>query len=341
MKCMWYSSDPAIIVQVTSLYDFAFDFCSWCFGVRGLGLNTLAELAVEMGRLVGATKAFVVGGETLLRKNLQVILKELGNAGFRTIVFTKGSLPQLCDRIINGEPSEVYAVVPTLNSKGYMKASGGRSIKLPLESVKKMLNAGVKARVLTMDPGEDIIIDVPLRFALIGPSPECASCRTVMLTCMGELTLCPVLRTVRSIRVTRSVKHRLREALREIMSLRGDVDVRGRIRVEVLVNDVVIDSTVLSALHALRETGSFLKASRLLGIPVNTIRGKIRKVEDKLGLKLVEAYRGGDKRGGARLTPLANRVLSEATRLRARAMRTLNLIVSCPEESRGMHGGGS
>ncbi len=67
-------------------------------------------------------------------------------------------------------------------------------------------------------------------------------------------------------------------------------------------------------LTAVAECGSLYSAARRLKMSYRSAWGKIRKVEERLGLKLVEAPQGGR---GLQLTPEGKMLLDEFHRLEA------------------------
>ncbi|MCY0868129.1 MAG: LysR family transcriptional regulator [Desulfurococcus sp.] len=64
----------------------------------------------------------------------------------------------------------------------------------------------------------------------------------------------------------------------------------------------VADRELAEILYLVKETGSMLSASRILGIPYSRVWERIARAEKQLEVQLVEAWRGGRERGGARLT---------------------------------------
>ena len=61
----------------------------------------------------------------------------------------------------------------------------------------------------------------------------------------------------------------------------------------------------LRIFHAIRQTGSILKAARLLGQPYRNVWGKIKDAERQCGFKIVET-----SRNGSRLTPEGARLIN-------------------------------
>ncbi len=72
---------------------------------------------------------------------------------------------------------------------------------------------------------------------------------------------------------------------------------------------VVVDEELADILRGIRSTGSLIKTARSLGKPYSRAWEKVARAERLLGLKLVEARRGGYKRGGTRLTKAGEEVL--------------------------------
>jgi len=84
------------------------------------------------------------------------------------------------------------------------------------------------------------------------------------------------------------------------------------VKVEVILfyrGEPIIDSSLAEVLRLIKEKGSILAACRSLGLAYSRVWERIFKVEKILGVKLIEAKRGGRGGGGATLTPYANRLL--------------------------------
>ncbi len=77
---------------------------------------------------------------------------------------------------------------------------------------------------------------------------------------------------------------------------------------------IVLDPSLVEALKLIDKEGSLLAASRRMGVTYSWIWEKIRRAELILGEKLVIRHRGGYKGGGARLTPLAKKLLKSYER---------------------------
>ena len=77
-----------------------------------------------------------------------------------------------------------------------------------------------------------------------------------------------------------------------------------KFRVWVEVNGVhVIGPGGYEILKAINELGSISGAARKLGMSYRFVWNYIDRMEKTLGVKLVEAWKGGRGRGGAKLTP--------------------------------------
>jgi len=82
------------------------------------------------------------------------------------------------------------------------------------------------------------------------------------------------------------------------------VSVSVRFRVWVEVGGVhLIGPGGYDILKAIDETGSISGAARRLGMSYRFVWNYIDKMEKTSGMKLVEAWKGGRGRGGAKLTP--------------------------------------
>ena len=68
-------------------------------------------------------------------------------------------------------------------------------------------------------------------------------------------------------------------------------------------------------LEAIDETGSLSDAAAKLGVHYRIAWGKVRQMERRLGLKLVEGHSGGVGGGGASLTPAAHELVRKYRQL--------------------------
>ena len=85
-------------------------------------------------------------------------------------------------------------------------------------------------------------------------------------------------------------------------------DVRSKVWLEIKGKPVMGEGRK-EILKAIDEHGSILDASRATGISYRRIRGAIREMERAMGSSLVKSYRGGQKGGGAALTPVAHELM--------------------------------
>lgn len=76
----------------------------------------------------------------------------------------------------------------------------------------------------------------------------------------------------------------------------------------------VVDEDLASILEGVERGGSILAAAREAGMPYSRAWEKIVRAERLLGGRIVETWRGGAGRGGARLTPLGEMILNEYRR---------------------------
>jgi len=86
-----------------------------------------------------------------------------------------------------------------------------------------------------------------------------------------------------------------------------------RIRYDIIVEvdgKEVLDSLASRLLLEVKNKGSLLKASQSLGIPYSKAWDVLNRAERILGEKLIETWKGGGNRGGAKLTPTAEELLN-------------------------------
>lgn len=72
----------------------------------------------------------------------------------------------------------------------------------------------------------------------------------------------------------------------------------------------VIGEGRMDMLKAIDRKGSFVHASKEIGISCRKIRGAVREMEKAIGSPLVDAYRGGGDGGGTSLTPAAYELIA-------------------------------
>jgi molybdate transport system regulatory protein len=76
-------------------------------------------------------------------------------------------------------------------------------------------------------------------------------------------------------------------------------------------------------LSLIDETGSLADAAQELGLSYRRAWGKVREIEENLGLKLVESAAGGSRGGGSHLTTDGRRLVTTYTRFRASVDRLI------------------
>ncbi|MHB9090707.1 MAG: winged helix-turn-helix domain-containing protein [Chloroflexota bacterium] len=78
-----------------------------------------------------------------------------------------------------------------------------------------------------------------------------------------------------------------------------------RVRFKVWIekdDELVLSDWRARLLESIAETGSLSEAAGRLGVHYRIAWGKVRQMEQRLGVKLVEAHAGGAGGGGAKLT---------------------------------------
>lgn len=87
-------------------------------------------------------------------------------------------------------------------------------------------------------------------------------------------------------------------------SLGRDARVRHKIWIE-RDNEVLLSEWRVALLRGVRETGSLARSAERLEVPYRTAWQRIKELEERLGLPLLETESGGADGGGSRLTPAA------------------------------------
>jgi len=75
--------------------------------------------------------------------------------------------------------------------------------------------------------------------------------------------------------------------------------------------DIIIGMGRDKLLREIENTGSIKKASEKVGISYKKALEYIKAMEKRTGQKIVETFRGGKEKGGARLTPFAKKLLQD------------------------------
>lgn len=80
---------------------------------------------------------------------------------------------------------------------------------------------------------------------------------------------------------------------------------------------VVLSAWRVELLAAIEETGSLARAAEKLDVPYRTAWYKLKELETRLGLKLLETQSGGAEGGGSRLTAAARDLVQRFQRASA------------------------
>jgi len=80
---------------------------------------------------------------------------------------------------------------------------------------------------------------------------------------------------------------------------------------------VVFSDWRVDLLEAIEETGSLSGAAERLGVHYRRAWGKIKEMEDRLGVRLIVTQSGGVGGGGTELTPQAKEYIRKYRRFRA------------------------
>jgi molybdate transport system regulatory protein len=95
--------------------------------------------------------------------------------------------------------------------------------------------------------------------------------------------------------------------------------VRARLKIWIEGADgrVALSDWRAGLLEAIARHGSLVGAAREMGVPHRTAWQRLREMEDRLGVKLVEASSGGAAGGTSRLTPEAEDLVRRFEAVRA------------------------
>jgi molybdate transport system regulatory protein len=88
---------------------------------------------------------------------------------------------------------------------------------------------------------------------------------------------------------------------------------------------LVLSAYRVRLLRLIDETGSLAEAAAKMDLSYRRAWGKLREIEDNLGLKLVERSKGGTGGGGSRLTPQGRSMIEQFERFRDAAERDVAL----------------
>jgi molybdate transport system regulatory protein len=102
-------------------------------------------------------------------------------------------------------------------------------------------------------------------------------------------------------------RHTSQDSLMQDHSGRRDLrlEVRSKIWIE-RGEDVVLSAWRIELLEAIEAHGSLSRAAIALDIPYRTAWERVKEMEAKLGVRLLESESGGAGGGGSRLTPAAS-----------------------------------
>lgn len=81
--------------------------------------------------------------------------------------------------------------------------------------------------------------------------------------------------------------------------------------------ELVFSDWRMDLLEAIEETGSLTGAAERLGVHYRRAWGKIKEMEERLGVKLIVTQSGGVGGGGTELTPQAQKYIRKYRRFRA------------------------
>ena len=96
---------------------------------------------------------------------------------------------------------------------------------------------------------------------------------------------------------------------------------------------LVLSEYRVRLLQLIDDTGSLAEAAAAMQLSYRRAWGKVREIEENLGLKLVESAAGGAGGGGSRLTPDGRRLVARFRRFQEALARDLD------QEFRGAFGG--
>ena len=77
---------------------------------------------------------------------------------------------------------------------------------------------------------------------------------------------------------------------------------------------VVLSDWRVELLEAVEQTGSLSSAARRLGVPYKTAWYKLKEIQERSGLRLLETQSGGTHGGGSRLTPAGRNLVARFRR---------------------------
>ncbi len=324
-RAMWFSRTPSLILQVTGLYDYTFPFCSWCSGTFGLSKHFIFSVLPDIISSLGIKRITVIGGEVLLRRDIKDILEFLREYSKELIIFTKGSRPDKVKEIAESEPDLISVVTPSLNQKEYANISGG-SLKHVLSTIdllvhryerKIKLAIPIQENIEKVSKFQESLIDaideysIPIEYNHVRISSQCKNCRHITLTYNKEVTICPFIKPSNMNLKISNIKD-LKGKIENLLEIKKKMDfkIKPKLKIFINFNDKEISEEELMILMVLNATKSFSGASKILSTPSTTLYYKVKKMEKKIGFKLIETSKGGKSHGGLRITMIAKHLLN-------------------------------
>jgi len=148
--------------------------------------------------------------------------------------------------------------------------------------------------------------------------PLTENCRKLFIDPAGRVSKCPLTLNI----INEYVEEASIENLRSIMFSKCKFKAQLSEMVPyinisfILKDNVIIPKDVLDLLEVLLHVRSFRQACQVLGYNPSTYIYKIRRLEKKLGYKLLDSHKGGYKKGFTILTPEALRIVEKYKELR-------------------------
>ncbi len=156
--------------------------------------------------------------------------------------------------------------------------------------------------------------------------PITLECRKIYIDFYGRISKCPYLVG----RMSRYLDDIDIRSIRRIMysrcPIKGNlIDLIPVIDIGFLTgdNNVLIPKDIIVLLEILANMRSFRQACELLGYNPSTYISKIRTLEKELGYKLIDSYKGGNRRGYTELTPQAMKIIKRYRELREHISKKL------------------
>ena len=104
--------------------------------------------------------------------------------------------------------------------------------------------------------------------------------------------------------------------------------IRTKIWIENDAGEQLLGQGRMKILDAIARTGSLSAAARDLGMSYRALWGKVRAIEQRLGLTLVKGTAGGSNHGGAELTDEARSYMERFARFNERAIEQVERLAA-------------